>query len=559
MDTVALQAMIRSCGHAKDLAQARRLHALVVQQHQNQDHQQQVRFHLNLLMEMYGKCGSADDAAAIFSTLPRPNLFSWTILLTAFARNGHVLQAREVFDAMPRRDIVAWNALLAASSSTDRLEQAEKVHSKMPHWNASSWNALVAANAEAGHLSQAAKLLHAMPQPNTISWTVMMGAYARAGITDLSVAIFDECIPSGRDVVAWNALVMAYAAAGQDGHAARTFGCMPWHDQVACNVMLHAHCAAGRMGDAARFFHTAMLTHDTVSWNVLLHGYVRLGQLEDAQRVFDATPRKDAASWTAMLTAYGSAGRVDTARRLFDAIPRGTRTVITWNSMLGFFADNVATFTSFRQRMPAWDTTTWNVTVAALARAGQLQQAMEMFESTPQKNQLSWNAVVAANAQAGHLNKAEQFLALAPAPTTNTWNGLIAGYARHSHTTTAFHRFRDMLLCGIPPDNITFVCLLVACSHVGLTAAACRLFRSMQTDWQITPTPDHHSCIVDSIARSGQLVLAQELVESLPQYRPSVVSLVSATAMHCDDKVLQGVLSRSAFSPISYYSTYMSV
>ncbi len=55
-----------------------------------------------------------------------------------------------------------------------------------------------------------------------------------------------------------------------------------------------------------------------------------------------------------------------------------------------------------------------------------------------------------------------------PSQNLVSWNVILAGFAMHGHGKEALEHFEQMCKEGIEPDDITFVCVLSACSHAGL-------------------------------------------------------------------------------------------
>ena len=60
-----------------------------------------------------------------------------------------------------------------------------------------------------------------------------------------------------------------------------------------------------------------------------------------------------------------------------------------------------------------------------------------------------------------------------------SWNTMLAVYAQNGHASDAMESFKRMLAEHIHPDEITFVCLLTACSHAGCLDIGKYLFAHM--------------------------------------------------------------------------------
>jgi hypothetical protein len=87
---------------------------------------------------------------------------------------------------------------------------------------------------------------------------------------------------------------------------------------------------------------------------------------------------------------------------------------------------------------------------------------------------------------------------------------------------------------GIEPDDVTFVGLILACTHGGLVAKGWQLFQSMETNFSIVPKLEHYGCMVVLLGRAGELQEAYDLVKSMPMKPDSVIwgTLLGACSFH---------------------------
>ncbi len=67
----------------------------------------------------------------------------------------------------------------------------------------------------------------------------------------------------------------------------------------------------------------------------------------------------------------------------------------------------------------------------------------------------------------------------------------------HGHGKEALKQFEWMCEEGVQPDDITFVCLLSACSHAGLVDEGMRCYASMSTVYMILAKLEHYTCMID--------------------------------------------------------------
>ncbi|CAN4124475.1 unnamed protein product [Withania somnifera] len=80
------------CAEDKSLEDAKSIHEHLVRSHPHLD----VKIY-NKILEMYGKCGSMDDAFLVFRKMPQRNLTSWDTMITWLGKNGLGEDAIELF------------------------------------------------------------------------------------------------------------------------------------------------------------------------------------------------------------------------------------------------------------------------------------------------------------------------------------------------------------------------------------------------------------------------------------------------------------------------------
>ena len=97
-----------------------------------------------------------------------------------------------------------------------------------------------------------------------------------------------------------------------------------------------------------------------------------------------------------------------------------------------------------------------------------------------------------------------------------------------------------MIYARVKPNEVTFVGLIYACSHVGLVSKDHYLFKSME-DYEINPSLQHYTCFLDLLSRSGQLDEAENLINAMPfmPNEPTWAALLSACKHH--NKIEMGI------------------
>jgi pentatricopeptide repeat protein len=118
------------------------------------------------------------------------------------------------------------------------------------------------------------------------------------------------------------------------------------------------------------------------------------------------------------------------------------------------------------------------------------------------------------------------------------WNTMLAVYAQNGLASHAVNSLEQMLITDrVCPDEITFVCLLTACSHAGCPDTGTYLFAYMSLEHNIPWMRDHYGCMVDLLGRSGRMDEAEALIEQMFSLESGSVawpSILSACRLHED-------------------------
>jgi pentatricopeptide repeat protein len=93
---------------------------------------------------------------------------------------------------------------------------------------------------------------------------------------------------------------------------------------------------------------------------------------------------------------------------------------------------------------------------------------------------------------------------------------MFGGCAMHGHGRKALKHFEWMCEEGVQPDDITFICLLSACSHAGLVDEGMHMYASMIRHYMIPAKLEHYTCMVDLLDHAGHLQEAEHMVMAIP-------------------------------------------
>lgn len=108
---------------------------------------------------------------------------------------------------------------------------------------------------------------------------------------------------------------------------------------------------------------------------------------------------------------------------------------------------------------------------------------------------------------------------------------MIEGFAQHSNYELALQSFVGMQQEGLKPDGVSFLCLISACSRVGLVDEGRHQFKLMTEKHGIAPKLEHYTCMVDLLGRGGHFEDAEVLLETMP-FQPNIVGWIVLLG-HC--------------------------
>jgi pentatricopeptide repeat protein len=131
-----------------------------------------------------------------------------------------------------------------------------------------------------------------------------------------------------------------------------------------------------------------------------------------------------------------------------------------------------------------------------------------------------------------------------PSQDVVTWNAILGGCVRHGHGKEALKHFEQMCK-GVLPNDITFVCLLSACSDAGLVYQGMPCYASMSTDYMISVKLEHYTCMAD-LYLAGHLEDAENMINTMP-CKPNValwMALLGTCRIHGNVEMAEHVAKR---------------
>ncbi|CAL9073821.1 Pentatricopeptide repeat-containing protein [Musa troglodytarum] len=358
-----------------------------------------------------------------------------------------------------------------------------------------------------------------------------------------------------------------------------------YHGHPAVSAKLLSFCATSAAGDLAyaRRLFSGILRPATDHWNALIRGSSRGPAPLDALSLYNAMMRRassrpDAFTFsfllkacalakddpkcreahasivrsgffshvivgTNLVRAYADNGSIDEARRVFDEIP--DKDLVACNSMISCFCraglhdDALKVYDRMRQSGVGLDEFTAVGLLSSCAHLGALGFGVRIHKFAERngflrRNVFVGNALIDMYAKCGRLDEAHRVFDGMRRRDNFTWNSMIIGLGIHGHAEKSISLFQRMLMAGVRPNSISFLGLLMACSHHGLVDDGLKYFQRMGSDYNIKPDLKHYGCMVDMYGRAGKLDEALEFIHNSPFKDDPVLwrMLLSASRIH---------------------------
>ncbi|KAM1164019.1 hypothetical protein PS2_023383 [Malus domestica] len=351
-------------------------------------------------------------------------------------------------------------------------------------------------------------------------------------------------------------------------------------DQYMRNRVLLMHVKCGMMIDARRLFEE-MPERNQVSWNTIIGGLVDSGNFMEAFHLFqimwhefsDAGSRTFAAMIRAsaglalifagkqfhscclkmglgsdifvpcaLIDMYSKCGSIEDAQCVFDEMPR--KTTVGWNTIIagyalhGYSEEALSMYYDMRDSGVKMDHFTFSMIIRICARLASPEHAKQAHAGLVRHgfglDIVANTSLVDFYCKWGRVEDARHVFDQMPLKNVISWNALIAGYGNHGRGDEAVEMFEKMLQEGMVPNHVTFLAVLSACSHSGLSECGWEIFDAMSRDHKIKPRAMHYACMIELLGREGLLDEAYELLRDAP-FDPTAnmwAALLTACRVH---------------------------
>jgi pentatricopeptide repeat protein len=298
----------------------------------------------------------------------------------------------------------------------------------------------------------------------------------------------------------------------------------------ACSNLLLIHHGKSIHGHVLKIG----LGSDRFVGSSIISFYSSIGHLNHAHKVFDGIPMKDAHLQTAILMAYLRHGEVHDACTFFEDMEE--KDVVTWNAMLtgmvqnGWYEEAIELFRKMLIDKLRPTEVTIICVISACSQIGSLSLG-QWVHSYVQRHLHEikptitlWNSLIHMYAKCGRLDIALDLFNEQEGKNLETYNTILTALSLYGSGSTCLSVFSQIIKLQFFPDRITFLGVLMACSHGGMVGHAYTCIKCMGPVYGVEPGPDHYGCLVDVLSRKGFLEEVRDVIETMP-FEPDSYSL----------------------------------
>ncbi|XP_010270723.1 PREDICTED: pentatricopeptide repeat-containing protein At3g16610 [Nelumbo nucifera] len=583
--------LLEACIRSKSLSGGEKIHQYLLK---NNTH---IRSSIVLekLTRLYVECGEVELARNVFDRIPNPNVVLWNSMIRAYSWDGlfdravdlyyemcdmgvepnkftfpFVLKACSVLKALEdgkkihdhaKRigldfDIYVSTALVDLYSKCGCLNEAQIIFDKMPKRDVVAWNAMIAGSALHGLYKDTIGLFLEMQKagtnPNTSTIVAVLPTVGQAKVLNQGKSMHCYCVRRtfDKDVQVGTAVLDMYAKCEQLDYARRIFNTMGVRTEVTWSAMIGGYVSCGCMGEALKMFDQMLLKDEMdptpATLGIVLRACAKLTDIDRGRQIHGYTIKSgfllDIMVGNSLLSMYAKSGLIDDAISLFNKME--AKDTVSYGAIISGCGQNgnakEALFIFHKMQVSGAhpDLATMLGVLPACAHLAALKQGRSghgyLIVHGFSSDTSIGNALIDMYSKCGRIDVAREVFDRIPKQDIVSWNAMIAGYGINGLGMEALRLFHDLQKVGIKPDDVTFVCILSACSHSGLITEGKHLFYAMNKDFNIIPRMEHYICMVDLLGRGGFLDEAHNFIQRMP-FEPDVQvwgALLGACRIH---------------------------
>ncbi|XP_024522709.1 putative pentatricopeptide repeat-containing protein At3g13770, mitochondrial [Selaginella moellendorffii] len=534
-----LLAALKDANKSRDLEKARKIHADAVASKDDKN-----IYVASSLVRLFSKCGSMVDARNVFDKIPRPNVVSWTSLISGYVLDGKSEVALDMFSRMQTKgcapDAQTFAAALKACTGMAAKEEGKLVkgrvvkpkalqtgiaiHSQVKKSSCDAdvilANTLIDFYTKCGSMAEAKEVFDGIQKPDVVSWTSLILGYAQNGEGQVALDLYQDmkssgCSPNGQTFLA--ALKACTDLAAKE-ESSKVDGSLLRVSTLAKGREIHSEATKNRFDS------------DIFVANTLIDMYAKCGSMTEAMSVFERIPRRAVVSWNALMLGYVHNGQAEVTFRLFERMrsegcaPNGQTFVAALKACSGLAAKEEG------EQVDSKVVKVWS-----------LQRGIEVYSAASKcgfdSDIYVANTAVDMYAKCGSMRHAREVFEKILHPDVISWTALVSGFAQNGEGGVALEYFERMQAQGCPPNGQTYVAALKACIDLATNEDAKLVEGKLVKAGSLEKGEDVHSqaakrgyesdifvasALIDMYSKCGSMASAREVFNGMKR-RDAVV------------------------------------
>ncbi|KAF5731627.1 putative pentatricopeptide repeat-containing protein [Tripterygium wilfordii] len=381
----------------------------------------------------------------------------------------------------------------------------------------------------------------------------LIRSYGRAGLFQEACKVFEmmKAIGVSPSVFSFNSLLLILLKRGRTNMAKslfdemlKTYGVTP--DTYTFNILIRGFCKNSMVEEGFRFFKEMRKFNcdaDVITYNTLVDGMCRAGKVRIAHNLVKGMDKRDVdlspnvVTYTTLIRGYCMKQEIDAALDVFrEMVDRGLKpNEITYNTLVKGLSE-VQEIDKLKELLAGKigggvftpDTCTFNTLMDAQCNAGNLNEALKIFEKMlelhVQPDSASYSALIRNLCQKGDFERAEELFDelsekeillrdLRCRPLVAAFNPMFEYLCRNGKTMKAEKVFRQLMKSGKqdPPSYKTLI--MGHCREATFQAGYDLLVLMLRRDF--VPDYETYQSLIDGLLQKGEPILAYRALESM--------------------------------------------
>lgn len=527
------------------------------------------------MIRMFHLLGSLEEANDVFSQLTRPNVFTWTAIISANAKMGRGEEAIRLYYRMLEckgvPDEYVFSGVLKGCTNIGDLSEAKVIHNHITKTEYESdlmvTTALMETYHKCGSMDVVLREFENSPKRDAITWSATIAAHAQRGQFDDAFRLYQQMLPLGvkPNNVTLMGMLRACASVGalEQGKVIHehVIKCNLQNDVLVESNLMDMYAQCNSLADACEVYEKSA-KREVVSWNSMINGYARYGKAQEAIEVWEQMVKKamevNGPTYIGLQKACAKKRNLEQACAVhiksdywdYDVnVDVGSATINTYAAS-GSIVEAVDVF----ERLPKDDLGSWGAMIAAHTQHGDPQDALKLFQQMQQDglkpdgpafanilktcsripdpeparsmheqireggfetDTLVGSALIDMYSKRGSPEDARGVFDKLQKQGVGVWSAMMAAYAQNGQGREALSLFQEMRQDGVKPNNVTLASLLKAISSINALEEGITVHNYI-TENGFGSDVFVGSALIDMYCKCGSIESARKVFETTP-------------------------------------------